>query len=277
MKEKYELAYKDYLDGMRYKDIAAKYDVSISAVKSWKSRYWKDKKVATKKSKVATKKVAKKIAKKIIEENDELDEEKQLYCIYYLKYHNQVKAYLKVKPKVTYASACVGASRWMKEPCIQEEIKRLKQELYADALLDPQDIVQKYIDIAFADINDYVEYGREEVPVMGPFGPIIVEDKNTGEKVALKKEVNVVKLKESAFSDGTIISEVKQGRDGASIKIADRMKALDWLSKHMNMANDEQKAKIELLKVQSSKIRSEMKKDDDKNERKVTIVNDLPK
>ena len=58
------------------------------------------------------------------------------------------------------------ASRWSKEPAVIEEINRLKKELYEDALLDPHDIVQKYIDIAFADINDYLEYGREEVPVM---------------------------------------------------------------------------------------------------------------
>lgn len=32
MKEKYELAYDDYISGMKYKDIAAKYGVSVSAV-----------------------------------------------------------------------------------------------------------------------------------------------------------------------------------------------------------------------------------------------------
>ena len=78
MKEKYELAYDDYISGMKYKDIAAKYDVSVSAVKSWKSRYWKDKKLQPKKSKVATKKVAREIAENIVDDNGELDEDKQL-------------------------------------------------------------------------------------------------------------------------------------------------------------------------------------------------------
>lgn len=32
-------AYADYLNGMKYKDIAAKYGVTINTVKSWKSRY----------------------------------------------------------------------------------------------------------------------------------------------------------------------------------------------------------------------------------------------
>ena len=34
-----EKAYKDYISGMKYKDIASKYSVSINTVKSWKRRY----------------------------------------------------------------------------------------------------------------------------------------------------------------------------------------------------------------------------------------------
>lgn len=222
--EKYELAYKDYLSGMKYKDIAAKYGVTVSAVKSWKSRYWKDKKLQPKKKKVATKKDAKKIAKKIADES-ELDEERQLFCIYYLKYHNQVKAYMKVKPGTKYNSATVMASRWMHESRVQDEINRLKAELYADALLDPNDIVQKYIDIAFADVTDYANFSGRSVS-----------------------------LKDSDYVDGSIVQEVTQGKHGISIKLNDRMKALDWLTKHLNIANAEQKAKIELIKAQIGKL-----------------------
>jgi uncharacterized protein YjcR len=58
-----DLAYKDYLNGMKYKDIAEKYNVSLSTVKSWKTRNnWNrkedasDKKVRTQKQKDAYKK-----------------------------------------------------------------------------------------------------------------------------------------------------------------------------------------------------------------------------
>ena len=57
--EKWELAYQDYLNKMKYKDIAEKHDVSINTVKSWKSRKWNappEKKVAHKTKKVAHKK-----------------------------------------------------------------------------------------------------------------------------------------------------------------------------------------------------------------------------
>jgi phage terminase small subunit len=247
--EKHELAFEDYKNGMKQKEIAKKYGTTINTVKSWSRRYeWskKKKKGAPQNKSVHTKKECKKIAEEIVE-TSELDEEHQLFCIYYLKYHNKVKAYQKVKPNTPYNSACVMASRWSKQPAVIEEINRLKKELYEDALLDPHDIVQKYIDIAFADLNDYLEYGQEEVPV-------IIKNPDTGEDEVLKRTVNMVKFKESAFADGTILSEVKQGRNGASIKLADRMKALDWLSKHMNLATEEQKAKIDLIKAQTRKI-----------------------
>lgn len=35
----YEKAEKDYILGMKYKDIAAKYDVSVSTIKTWKTRH----------------------------------------------------------------------------------------------------------------------------------------------------------------------------------------------------------------------------------------------
>lgn len=55
-------AYADYQRGMKYKEIAEKYGVSLSAVKSWASRYWKkedgcnqrEKKLQPQKKKVAT-------------------------------------------------------------------------------------------------------------------------------------------------------------------------------------------------------------------------------
>ena len=46
----------------------------------------------------------------------------------------------------------------------------------------------------------------------------------------------------------TLISEVKQGKDGASIKLMDKHKALEWIADHMDMATEEQRARIEALR-----------------------------
>ena len=119
-------------------------------------------------------------------------------------------------------------------------------------MLKQEDIFQKFMDIAFADVTDYVSFGRENIQVMGAFGPVMVENKETGEKEVLEKEVNTVKFKQSEDVDGTLIMEVKQGKDGASIKLVDKMKALQWLADHMDIATAEQKAKIEQIRAKTA-------------------------
>ena len=48
--------------------------------------------------------------------------------------------------------------------------------------------------------------------------------------------------------DGTLISDINL--KNSSVKLLDRMKALDWLANHMDMATSEQRARIKLLNVQ---------------------------
>lgn len=116
-------------------------------------------------------------------------------------------------------------------------------------MLDESDIFQKYMDIAFSDMTDYVKFGQETVPVMSAFGPVKVKNEETGAEEIMTKEVNVVRFRESSEVDGTLIAEIKQGKDGASIKLLDKMKAFDWISKHMDMASEEQKRQLKEMNV----------------------------
>lgn len=57
MAEKHIQAYKDYVKGMKYKDLAEKYGVSVNTIKSWKQRHgWERKKGAPIEKGVHTKK-----------------------------------------------------------------------------------------------------------------------------------------------------------------------------------------------------------------------------
>ncbi|WP_445429269.1 phage terminase small subunit [Bacillus atrophaeus] len=57
MAEKHIQAQKDYVKGMKYKDLAEKYGVSINTIKSWKKRHgWERKKGAPSEKSVHTKK-----------------------------------------------------------------------------------------------------------------------------------------------------------------------------------------------------------------------------
>jgi len=255
--EKYELAEHDYMSGMKYKDIAEKYDVSINTVKSWKTRYkWsKDKKgVHTKQKSMHTKKDTRnkgstpKTKAAVTEdlpfnEEGELTDKQWLFCMYYVKYFNATKAYQKAY-ECDYISAKSNGYRLLTNDYIRVEINRMKKEIVDGLMLDASAVLQKYIDIAFADITDFATFGKKEVQAMGAFGPLEDEEGNP-----IMVEVNYVNFQESSMVDGTIITEVKKGKDGVSIKLADKMKALDKLAQYFDLFPDNFKRQVEEEKL----------------------------
>ncbi|MEA5268657.1 terminase small subunit [Clostridium perfringens] len=265
-KPQYELAEADYKNGMKYKDIAEKYGVSINTVKSWKTRYkWSKKSVHTKEEKVCTqinKKVNKKSKKKepVVEEvkevleNTELTDKQRLFCIYYIKRFNATKAYQKAYG-CSYETALVAGPRLLGNVRIQEEIQNLKEGKLNRIMLSEEDIFQKYMDIAFSDIGDYLSFKKvrknkwtkneqgEYIPALNP---------DTGQQDYF--EYNVVELNNSKELDTSILQEVSEGKDGVKIKLQDKMKALQWLSDHMGIATEEQKLKIAKLKCEVNKL-----------------------
>lgn len=264
-KEKVKEAEKLYLSGMKLIDIAHKLDVPEGTIRSWKNRYWncnvaKEKTQRCKKNSVDKKSEPAAGIEELIEKS-ELTDKQRLFCIYFVQCFNATKAYQKAY-ECDYNSARAAAPRMLANVSIKNEIQKLKQEKFNREFLSEDDIFQKYIDIAFADITDFIEFGTEEVPVMAVYGPVKVKNEKTGKEEILKKTVNVARFKNSSTVDGTIICEVKQGRDGASIKLADRMKALEWLTAHMDMATEEQKAKIAVLKAKVMNDDSEEAADD---------------
>lgn len=260
---KAEVARKLYEQGILLKDIAEQLDVPEGTVRSWKKRYdWDNatlqkhecnvaKESARKKKKVS--KVQQTVAADTasVTENPDLTEKQQLFCLYYVRCFNATKAYQKAYG-CTYEAAKSNGYQLLANTYIRNEIQALKQSRLNRELLDEHDIFQKYMDIAFADITDFVQFGQEEEYVIGQFGLVQVEDPVTGKKAPLKQKVNTVRFKESDSIDGTLITEVKNGKNGASIKLADRMKALEWLAEHMDIATEEQKARIAVLKMKSA-------------------------
>ncbi len=256
---KAEVARKLYEQGILLKDIAEQLDVPEGTVRSWKKRYdWDNATLQKPKCNVAKESARKKKVQQAVvadttsvTENPDLTDKQRLFCLYYVRCFNATKAYQKAYG-CSYEAAVKSGSRMLTFVDIRTEIQSLKQSRLNRELLDEHDIFQKYMDIAFADITDFVQFGQEEEYVIGQFGLVQVEDPVTGKKAPLKQKVNTVRFKESDSIDGTLITEVKNGKNGASIKLADRMKALEWLAEHMDIATEEQKARIAVLKMKSA-------------------------
>lgn len=212
MAENYIDAENDYMLGMKYKDIATKYGVTINTVKSWKQRYnWskvkegahtKEEKVCTQKKKGAGKKDAG------VQEGTEplgkkstISDKQHLFCLYYVKYRNKVKAYQKAY-QCSYGNACSNASILWKNKEIQLKINDIMEEIRQDIRIDIMDLIQQQIDIARADITDFMDI--------------------SGNRVMVRTDI-----------DGTLIKEIKDTQTGIAIKLYDKQKAIDFLKDNL--------------------------------------------
>lgn len=225
--DKHEKAEADYMAGMKYKDIAEKYDTTINTVKSWKKRYgWNRKEGAPKKGKVCTqnKKVASVEAGQIDDgtretlQNDKLTPERQMFCIYYSRTFNAAQSYQKAYG-CKYETAMVEGCKLLRNPNVKAEIERLKDIKRQQIIAESEDIVELQMRIAFSDIGNILSFGKTEVEAKS--GNLI--------------EINTVNLNESKTVDTQLIESVKEGRDGISVKLKDSQKAIDWLTKYFLM------------------------------------------
>lgn len=243
--------------GRPLKDIAAEVGVSEEQVRKWKSvDRWDKNKVTLPKNKgnvTKTRKAWKKLLD-TVEENDELTEKEKAFCYHYMQTFNGTAAIIRAGYDTEYPNRM--AYTMLQKDKIQREIQKLKEIRNVALLADSEDVIERFMKIAFADITDYVTFGRETIEVIGTFGPVVIKDEETGEKETLTKEVNMIKFKDSDLVDGTIISEVKQGKDGASVKLADRMKALLWLADYFELnPRDRHKAKYDKRKMEIDLLR----------------------
>lgn len=235
-KDRKQIAFELYRDSngeMLLKDIAEKVGASPGTVRTWKSRDKWDESIGVAKNETkrnvtrnATEEKTPKVITELVE-SDELTEQQKTFCLLYLKYKfNQTKAYQEAF-NCDYHSAKSNSYRLMTNDDVKKYIRKLKLELRNNSFIDIQDIINEYEAQFSADITDYVTFGKREIELMGMFGPVQDEQGNT-----IMKEVNYVDFNESSQLDGTVIKNVRMGKDGPIVELYDKQKAMDMLIKY---------------------------------------------
>lgn len=221
-KSKRELAELDYLAGMKYREIAEKYDVSIDTVKSWKVRHsWArerhkkseekctqkvhTKKCTQKKSEKEERDEAKREAAKVLANVDKINERQRLFALYYFQTHNAASSYQRAYG-CTRAAAVGSAYKLLKNPVVAAAIREMQDNRDATLLLKAGDVIELYMRIAFADYGDFVSIKDGKMMV---------------------KDIDEV--------DGQLISAAIQTKDGVIVRLADRIKALRWLASYFEL------------------------------------------
>ena len=200
-------------------DLARKHDVKVSTLRSRKNREkWTQcnaTKNATQRKTVATPKQP-----KLVIDNDELTEQQKMFCIYYLQSFNATKAYRQAYVGASYITANTQGYRVLSNPVIKKEITRLKAELQQEVHIDTKDLLNELARQVKADIKDFVEFGQE-----------VATNPDTGEEYIK----SYMRFKDMDEVDGTLIDSIKLGKDGVSVQLPNKQKALEMLLKHLDI------------------------------------------
>lgn len=240
-------AYELYKSGMKMVDIADQLGCSPATIRTWKNRYkWDNGESETFQKKSETKRnVSKKKARsetalddgtKETLQNDELTPEQQMFCIYYSRTFNAAQSYQKAYG-CSYESAIANGSRLLTNDKVRAEIERLKEIKRQQIVTGTEDIVELQMRIAFGDIGNVVEFGRETI------------ETKDGRSV----EINSLRAKESSEVDTQLIKSITEGQNGLTVVMKDEQRAIDWLTKYFLMhPDDKYKAEFDKKRAEVS-------------------------
>ena len=154
--------------------------------------------------------------------DDNLTAEQQKFCIYYVMSNNALQSYLKAY-RCSYECASASAYRLLGKVRIKEKINELKEIMREHIQLDVNDMVIFLSKVVKSDIRDYLKFGRRTIEL------------SEGNTIT----VNFVDLLDSDTVDTSLIQEVKQGRDGVSLKLVDKRWAWEKLEKLLGWTTQE--------------------------------------
>lgn len=251
----YELAEKDYQAGMKYKDIASKYNVTLNTVKSWKTRYkWKKdavekesaEKVCTQNKSMHTleKGAEEKSIPDIKEEIEKIDADgltgkQRLFCDYYIRTFNATQSAIKAGYSKNTAYA-IGYEN-LKKPQVKAYLEKLRDAYTEDIYLDTKRLLERHRQIAFYDINDYVNDDGTLKDLSECDGSLI-------RKVSAEK-TNIEQISEIGEEKKTKTKEVIK----TNFELEDRSKSLIFLTKFYGLDPDTNIAK-ERLEIEKEKV-----------------------
>lgn len=147
-----------------------------------------------------------------------LSEREELFCYHFFRTKNATQAALRAGYGSHYSYN--AAYHILQKDNVREFMKELQTHACEELFVSTIDILRMWAKIAFADMTDYVSVSGAGVT-----------------------------LRNSSSVDGQVITEVKEGRDGVTVKLADKMKALDRLSSYLKVlpGDKAQEVKLKIL------------------------------
>lgn len=181
-------------------------------------------------------------------DKDGLTPKQRIFILEYLRTFNATQAAI----AAGYSKKTAYAIGWenLRKPEIQAAIKRAKEHFTQELGLDVMRIIAEWMKIAFADMGYYVNFGNREFPRHNKKGePLLDED---GKQIIGTQ--NFVDLVNADEVDTSIISEVKEGKDGFGVKLYSKIEALKQLEKYSGYMDEETRLRVQKLQIELSSM-----------------------
>ena len=184
---------------------------------------------------------------KIFEEifGSDMTENEKTFLLLYLESYNGAQSYRKAYNMDNITTSRVKACELLQRPHIRAAIKRARKIMSVGFDIDPTQYIEFLLKAANANIGDYVRVEEEEKPVLDKEGnPVLNMD--TGEPITNKR--SRVFLNNSKDLDMSLVSSIKQGKDGVTIQLVDKLSCWDkikdfmeWQTEKDNKAKEDSK------------------------------------
>ena len=158
-----------------------------------------------------------------------LTDKQRIWCETYVNNFNSKIACKKAGYKTKYAASMGWKLR--QNPDVQLYLAWLKLRISNKAWVRPEDIIDQYARIAFADITDFVEVKNGRISIV-----------------------------DSEMMDGQLVKSVKKGRDGVSIEMYDKMQALARLERFFKEMPKDWRERLEERKIALMEEKLEIEK-----------------
>lgn len=162
------------------------------------------------------------------------DVEKAFIDGYLTNGFNQVQAVLKAKPGISYQSAKTWGSEAMNRERVKLYLKKRQAILKQETNVDQVHILRELLSFAYSDVTAFIGLSHEELRELPPDIKRCIASIETNEKTYLN-------------SDRKLVKEVS-----TKVKLVDKLKAIDMISKHINFYDADNKSKAGTIDLSSA-------------------------
>ncbi|MCF0171643.1 MAG: terminase small subunit [Fusobacterium varium] len=149
-----------------------------------------------------------------VDEEDGLTDKQRLFCHYYMQSLNAFQAAIKAEYSPSYAR--VDVYRLLENPSIKKYLEKLKEQQRQKFLISQERILNRHIQVALSDINEYFNEDGSPKPI--------------------------------THTDGTLIKKMKivENDKGKSVEIEliEKCKSLDFLTRYLGLESEDKDNKI---------------------------------